>query len=58
MVEWFSEVIWYWVFAIALILSIGHLIKVSGNIVYIVVIGIAAVVILLLFAGVQPRIVG
>jgi len=58
MIEWFNEVIWFWVFAIALILSMGHWNKVSGNIVYIVVIVIAAVTLLLLYAGIQPRIVG
>ncbi len=58
MAEWFNEVIWFWMFAIALILSIGYWNKVSGSIVYIVVIAMAAVVLLLLFAGVQPRVVG
>lgn len=55
---WWSEVIWYWVFVVALLVGMSkmHRVTILTLMIFICILGI--VVVLSIFAGVQPRIVG
>lgn len=58
MAAWFNEVIWYWIFVIALLFTLGNWSRISGHL---LILGLSVAVffgIILLFAGVQPRVIG
>ena len=56
--SWWTEVIWYWVFAIGFIILLSKMHRVTLLTLMIFIGVIAAVVVLTIFAGAQPRING
>lgn len=58
MQAWFSEVIWYWIFAAALLYTLGKGPKITGQILAFGLSVVIFIVVILLYAGVQPRING